>query len=198
MMMDLLELYEAFKDCRACSLREHARQVVLWDGTILPKMMLVGEAPGEDEDIQGRPFVGKAGQLLDKALEEVGLRRSIDVYITNTVKCRPVTLNGERKSNRTPTDDEVLFCSSHILNREVELLKPKVIVTLGARAMFWALGMTNGITKMRGTVHTKGSALVVPTVHPAYVLRNPAAYGDLVSDLKLAKQLLYNRGQNGA
>lgn len=193
--MTLVEIYQTFQDCRACSLREHARQVVLWDGNTLPKMMLVGEAPGEDEDLQGVPFVGRAGKLLSKALEEAGLRRGIDVYITNTVKCRPVAFKGSRKANRTPTNEEVDFCSSRILDKEVEALRPKVIVTAGAKAAYWALGITSGITKIRGTVHSKGEIKVVPTVHPAYVLRNPAAYRDLVSDIKLAKLLLY--GEEG-
>jgi len=128
-------------------------------------MMFVGEGPGRDEDLQGRPFVGKAGELLDKMILAIGLQRS-EVYIANVVKCRP-------PDNRTPLPDEAAACLP-ILRRQIELIRPKVLVTLGATPLRELLGVSTGITKVRGqwqTLDMLGGIPVMPTFHPAYVLR---------------------------
>jgi DNA polymerase len=128
-------------------------------------MMFIGEGPGRDEDLQGRPFVGKAGELLDKMIAAIGFQRS-EVYIANVVKCRP-------PDNRTPTPQESQRCLLY-LKRQIELIQPRVIVTLGATPLRELLGVQTGITRIRGQwqrLEMLGSIPVMPTFHPAYVLR---------------------------
>ncbi len=124
--------------------------------------MFIGEGPGRDEDLQGRPFVGRAGELLDKMISAIGLRRE-EVYIANVVKCRP-------PDNRTPTPQEAQTCLGY-LKRQIELINPGVIVTLGATPLRELLGLTTGITRIRGQWQRYGDIPVMPTFHPAYVLR---------------------------
>ena len=133
--------------------------------------MFVGEAPGADEDVQGEPFVGKAGQLLTKIIQAAGLDRG-DVYIANILKCRPDT-PGQAAGNRKPTSDEMTTCIS-FLHEQIDLIRPKVIVALGATAVEGLLGKTPGITRFRGTWSTYRGTPLMPTYHPAYLLRNQA------------------------
>ena len=168
----LLEAYEG------CGLKQRATQLVFADGNPQAQIMLIGEAPGAEEDRQGKPFVGKAGQLLDRMLGAIGLDRT-RVYIANTVPWRP-------PGNRAPTPEEMALCLP-FLQRQVELVAPKVVMTLGGSAMQAVFGTSAGILKMRG----KWSALAIgnhpveaiPTLHPAYLLRAPAAKHQAWRDL---------------
>jgi uracil-DNA glycosylase family 4 len=153
-----------------CGLKLRATQLVFADGNPEAEIMLIGEAPGAEEDRQGKPFVGRSGQLLDRMLAAIGLDRS-KVYIANTVPWRP-------PGNRTPTPEEMALCLP-FLHRQVELVAPRLVMTLGGPAMQTVFATTNGIIKMRGkwSSVTIGNHVVdaIPTLHPAYLLRNPAA-----------------------
>jgi uracil-DNA glycosylase len=147
------------------------KTVVFGVGSIDAQLMFVGEAPGADEDEQGEPFVGRAGQLLTKIIQATGLQRA-DVYIANILKCRPDT-PGQSAGNRKPTADEMATCIPY-LHEQIDLIRPKVIVALGATAVEGLLGKTLGITKLRGTWKTYRGTPLMPTYHPAYLLRNQA------------------------
>ena len=159
----------------ACVKCEHLassrKNVVFGVGSIDAQIMFIGEAPGADEDEQGEPFVGKAGQLLTKIIQAMGLQRA-DVYIGNILKCRPDT-PGQSAGNRKPTADEMATCIPY-LHEQIDLIRPRVIVALGATAMEGLLGKTLGITKLRGTWKTYRGTPLMPTYHPAYLLRNQA------------------------
>jgi DNA polymerase len=144
-------------------------------GDIHAELMFVGEAPGADEDEQGEPFVGRAGQLLTKIIEAMGYRRK-DVYIANVLKCRP-------PQNRTPLPDEMNNCRPYLLE-QIDAIKPKVIVALGATAVRALLDVQLGITKMRGNWYTFHNTPIMPTFHPAYLLRNPPAKREVWEDMK--------------
>ena len=145
--------------------------VVFGVGNIEASVMFVGEAPGADEDAQGEPFVGKAGQLLTKIIQTMGFTRDT-VYIANILKCRPDT-PGQSAGNRKPTPEEVAACI-HFLHEQIDLIRPQVLVALGATAVEGLLGKTLGITKLRGTWKTYRGIPLMPTYHPAYLLRNQA------------------------
>jgi uracil-DNA glycosylase len=147
------------------------KNVVFGVGNIDSPLMFVGEAPGADEDEQGEPFVGKAGQLLTKIIQATGLKRE-DVYIANILKCRPDT-PGQTAGNRKPTPQEMETCIPY-LHEQIDLIKPKVLVALGATAVDGLLGKTIGITKLRGNWQTYRNIPLMPTYHPAYLLRNQA------------------------
>lgn len=151
--------------CKACPLYQGAKQAVFSNGPVTAKIMFVGEAPGEHEDDEGIPFVGKSGQLLNRALEGVGIHRT-DAYVTNTCKHRP-------PNNRTPTPTEASQCTTRFLAKEIEIVQPRVIVPLGNPAMQFFLGAGNSIGKTRGQWFEYKGYAVFPTFHPAYVLRNP-------------------------
>ncbi len=161
-----LEALEACtKGCLACPLGKGRLRYVFGEGAPRAALMFVGEGPGRDEDLQGRPFVGRAGELLDKMIAAIGYSRE-QVYIANVVKCRP-------PDNRTPTPEEARRCLP-ILRRQIELVRPKVIVTLGATPLRELLGVPTGITRVRGQwqrLEMLGGLPVMPTFHPAYVLR---------------------------
>ncbi|MGB7767916.1 MAG: uracil-DNA glycosylase [Verrucomicrobiia bacterium] len=158
--------------CVKCPhLASSRKNVVFGVGSIDAQLMFVGEAPGADEDQQGEPFVGKAGQLLTKIIQATGLQRA-DVYIGNILKCRPDT-PGQSAGNRKPTADEMATCIPY-LHEQIDLIRPKVIVALGATAVEGLLGKTIGITKLRGTWKTYRGIPLMPTYHPAYLLRNQA------------------------
>ena len=158
--------------CVKCPhLASSRKNVVFGVGSIEAKLMFVGEAPGADEDEQGEPFVGKAGQLLTKIIQATGLSRA-DVYIANILKCRPDT-PGQSAGNRKPTPDEMATCIPY-LHEQIDLIRPKVIVALGATAVEGLLGKTVGITKLRGNWQTYRGTPLMPTYHPAYLLRNQA------------------------
>jgi DNA polymerase len=158
--------------CVKCPhLASSRKNVVFGVGSIDAQLMFVGEAPGADEDEQGEPFVGKAGQLLTKIIQATGLSRA-DVYIANILKCRPDT-PGQTAGNRKPTSDEMATCIPY-LHEQIDLIRPKVIMALGATAVEGLLGKTLGITKLRGTWKTYRGTPLMPTYHPAYLLRNQA------------------------
>ena len=169
-------------DCTRCKLHRLGRkQIVFGVGNPNADLMFVGEAPGADEDIQGIPFVGRAGQLLTKIIEAIGLTRD-DVYIANVIKCRP-------PQNRNPEQDEVETCEPFLF-RQIDIIKPKVIVALGTFAARTLLRTLDPISRLRGRCYEFRGAKLVPTFHPAYLLRNPASKREVWEDMKLAKRLL--------
>ena len=169
-------------DCSRCKLHTLGRtQVVFGVGNPDADLMFVGEAPGADEDIQGEPFVGRAGQLLTKIIEAIGLTRE-DVYIANVIKCRP-------PGNRNPEPDEVAQCEPFLF-RQVDTIKPKVIVALGKFAAQCLLRTDTPITRIRGKEFTYRDAILIPTYHPAYLLRNPSAKRDVWEDMKRVRAIL--------
>ena len=169
-------------ECTRCKL--HAlgrRQIVFGVGNPTASLMFIGEAPGAGEDIQGEPFVGRAGQLLTRIVEAIGLTRE-DVYIANVIKCRP-------PQNRNPEQDEVETCE-RFLFQQVDAIKPKVIVALGTFAARALLRTLDPISRLRGRVYEYRGAKLVPTFHPAYLLRSPASKREVWEDMKLVKRLL--------
>jgi uracil-DNA glycosylase family 4 len=166
---------EDLGECRRCRLCERRTQVVFGVGDPNARLMFIGEGPGADEDAQGEPFVGRAGQLLTKMIEAMGLKRG-QVYIANVVKCRP-------PENRTPLPDEVATCSPFLF-RQIAAIHPRVIVCLGTPSAQAVLGTRETITRLRGTFREVGGFRVMPTFHPAYLLRNPAAKREVWDDLQ--------------
>jgi DNA polymerase len=166
------ELRQRALACMKCShLVSTRKNVVFGVGSPEAELMFIGEAPGADEDDQGEPFVGKAGQLLTKIIQAMGLSRQT-VYIGNILKCRPDT-PGQSPGNRKPTADEMNTCIPY-LHEQIDLIRPKVIVALGATAVEGLLGKTVGITRLRGNWKTYRGIPLMPTYHPAYLLRNQA------------------------
>ena len=158
--------------CMKCpNLASSRKTVVFGVGNPDAQLMFVGEAPGADEDAQGKPFVGRAGELLTKIIQATGLQRG-DVYIANILKCRPDT-PGQASGNRKPTPEEMATCIPY-LHEQIDLIRPKVLVALGATAVEGLLGKTMGITKLRGTWQIYRGIPLMPTYHPAYLLRNLA------------------------
>ncbi len=157
-------------NCTRCKLHATRTTIVFGEGNPEASVMFIGEGPGKDEDAQGRPFVGKAGQLLTAVIEKgMKLKRS-DVYIANVVKCRP-TVNLELKRDRPPDDEEVAACGP-FLKRQIEIIHPKVIVTLGNPSTKFLVNPKEGITKVHGVWHLYNNIPVMPTFHPSYILRN--------------------------
>jgi DNA polymerase len=169
-------------DCQRCKLHALGRhQVVFGVGNPNADLMFVGEGPGADEDIQGEPFVGRAGQLLTKIIEAIGMTRQ-DVYIANVIKCRP-------PQNRNPEPDEVEKCEPFLF-RQIETIKPKVIVALGKFAAQSLLKTSEPITKLRGREYKYREAILMPTYHPAYLLRNPSSKREVWEDMKRVRAIL--------
>jgi uracil-DNA glycosylase family 4 len=169
-------------DCTRCQLHGLGRrQIVFGVGNPNADLMFVGEAPGADEDLQGVPFVGRAGQLLTKIIEAINLTRD-DVYIANVIKCRP-------PQNRNPEPDEVATCEPFLF-RQIDAIKPKVIVALGKFAAQTLLRTEDPISRLRGRQFDYRGAKLIPTFHPAYLLRNPSAKREVWDDMKLVKKLL--------
>lgn len=175
------ELEAEAKQCTKCKLCKNRNNVVFGTGNKNATLMFIGEGPGADEDIQGIPFVGKAGKLMNLAFEAIGLKRE-DVYIANIVKCRP-------PSNRNPEDDEATACLDYLRN-QVILVKPKIIVLLGSIALKNILGKEYGITASRGKWVEKRRILYMPTWHPAALLRDETKKIDFIKDLKLVMKAL--------
>lgn len=176
---------EDLGDCTRCKLHGLGRrQIVFGVGNPEADLMFVGEAPGADEDIQGEPFVGRAGQLLTKIIEAIGLKRD-DVYIANVIKCRP-------PNNRNPEPDEVEQCEPFLF-RQIDVIKPKVIVALGKFAAQCLLKTTEPITRLRGREYKYRDAILIPTYHPAYLLRTPSAKRDVWEDMKKVRAILRQR-----
>jgi DNA polymerase len=153
-------------DCRRCKLAGHRTQIVFGVGNPRARLVFAGEAPGRDEDLKGEPFVGRAGQLLTEIITKGMRLRREDVYIANVIKCRP-------PENRNPEPDEVQCCEPFLI-RQLELIKPEVVVALGKFAVQTLLGTKEAITRLRGRWHDYHGIPLMPTFHPAYLLRNPA------------------------
>jgi DNA polymerase len=180
-LMDWSSLGQAVAECRACKLCAGRRNTVFGVGDLQADWLIVGEAPGEAEDIQGEPFVGQAGQLLDNMLRALGLVRGRKVYVTNVLKCRA-------PGNRNPEPDEVAQCEP-FLRRQVQLLQPKIILAMGRFAVQSLLGSTEAIGKLRGQRHQYQGVPVVVTYHPAYLLRNLPDKAKAWADLCLAREI---------
>jgi len=168
-------------DCTRCKLHEGRTQIVFGDGDPRARLVFVGEGPGHDEDLSGLPFVGAAGQLLTRIIAAIGLERK-DVYICNVVKCRP-------PRNRDPEPDEVATCGP-FLRRQLAIVAPRVIVALGRPAAQFLLDTREPITALRGVFRDLGEARVMPTFHPAYLLRNESAKRPVWEDMKLVRDAL--------
>ncbi|MCX5677911.1 MAG: uracil-DNA glycosylase [Candidatus Omnitrophica bacterium] len=182
---DVKQQLEALKKevlrCRACGLSKTRLNVVFGAGNSRARLMFVGEAPGSEEDIQGLPFVGRAGQLLTKIIEAMGLERE-DVYIANILKCRP-------PNNRAPLPEEISACRENV-RRQIAIIKPKVICTLGKFASQTLLNTETTISRLRGSFYEYEGIKVMPTFHPAYLLRNPQDKKLAWADMKKIKKLL--------
>ena len=165
--------------CKLCTLGRS--QVVFGVGHPKARLMFVGEAPGEDEDKKGEPFVGRAGQLLTKIIEAIGMTRD-QVYIANVIKCRP-------PGNRNPEPDEVAACEPFLF-RQIDVIQPKVIVPLGKFAAQCLLKTMDPITRLRGRQFEYRGAVLIPTFHPAYLLRNPSAKREVWEDMKKVRAIL--------
>lgn len=186
----LTAIREDIGDCTRCKLCNLGRkQIVFGVGNPNADLMFVGEAPGRDEDIQGIPFVGRAGQKLTQIIESIGLTRD-DVYIANVIKCRP-------PENRNPEPDEVEQCEPFLF-RQIDEIKPKVIVALGTFAAKSLLKTTESISRLRGRVYDYRGAKLVPTFHPAFLLRNPACRREVWEDMKNVRALLHGEAGPGA
>lgn len=178
----LAAIREDIGDCVRCKLHRLGRtHIVFGVGNPDADLMFVGEAPGADEDIQGEPFVGRAGQLLTRIIEAIGMKRE-DVYIANVLKCRP-------PGNRNPEPDEVQQCEPFLL-RQIDSIKPKVIVALGKFAAQCLLKTNDPITRLRGREYKYRDAILMPTYHPAYLLRTPSAKREVWEDMKRVKAIL--------
>jgi uracil-DNA glycosylase family 4 len=168
-------------DCHRCRLAEGRKMIVFGEGNPHAALAFVGEGPGADEDAQGLPFVGRAGKLLDRMIQHIGMKRE-EVYICNVVKCRP-------PGNRTPLPDEIEICSPFLF-RQLEAIRPRLICCLGAPAVKTVLGVKEGITKIRGRFYDFGAAKALATVHPAYILRNPREEKLLREDFEKIRDFL--------
>lgn len=172
------ELKQQVRDCTACSLRAGCTQTVFGVGDENAEWLFVGEGPGEDEDAQGEPFVGPSGKLLDNMLAAIKLKRGSNVYIANVIKCHP-------PENRVPHVDEIVQCLPY-LQRQIALIKPKLIVALGKTAATALLGKEATLGSLRGTAHDYHGVPLIITYHPAYLLRMPAEKAHAWDDLRLA------------
>ena len=180
------ELGAAVAACRACNLCGGRRHAVLGAGDVQADWLIVGDPPGEQEDAEGKPFVGQAGKLLDNMLRALGLARDDKVYIANVLKCRP-------PGNRNPEPDEIAQCEP-FLRRQVELLQPKIIVAMGRFAVQSLLGSGDALGKLRGQRHEYAGVPVVVTYHPAYLLRNLPDKAKAWADLCLAREIAAQAG----
>jgi len=191
--MDWPQLQKAVAGCTACGLCHGRKNTVFGVGDNKAKWLFIGEGPGRNEDIQGEPFVGPAGKLLDNILLAMGLKRGENAYIANIVKCRPTDGNGR---DRPPAADEVAACLPY-LQRQIELIQPTILVALGKTAALSLLGLdpATPVSKLRGTVHRYAERPLVVTYHPAYLLRQLADKGKVWSDLCLAMSTYANVDQ---
>jgi DNA polymerase len=189
---ELLAAQEAaLQGCTRCKLSRSRSTIVFGSGQARAKLMVVGEGPGEEEDRQGKPFVGRAGQLLTRMLASVGFDRERDCYIANVVKCHP-------ERNRNPEADEVSACNPFLV-AQLDTVNPRVVLALGNFATQTLLGTREGISKLRGRVYTYRGRALVPTFHPAFLLRNPGPeYRRMAwDDLKLARREYEQRAPAG-
>jgi uracil-DNA glycosylase len=182
--VSLEAIREDLGDCQRCKLHEHRRTIVFGEGNPRAKLVFVGEGPGAEEDVTGRPFVGRAGQLLDKIIAAIGLKRE-DVYIANIVKCRP-------PGNRAPERDEVDTCEPFLF-RQIAFINPLVIVALGSPAFQCLLRTREAITRARGQWRELNGIRVMPTFHPAFLLRSPDKKREVWEDMKKVRDYLNSR-----
>ncbi len=183
--MTLKEIREEIGDCQRCKLSGGRKNIVFGSGNPNAALMFVGEAPGEDEDLQGLPFVGRAGQLLTKMIVAMGLSRD-DVFIANIIKCRP-------PANRNPQPDEIAACRP-FLEKQIRAIRPKVICALGSFSAQTLLSTQQKISQLRGRFHDYQGFKVLPTFHPAYLLRNPNEKKTVWEDLKKVMEELKKEG----
>jgi DNA polymerase len=179
---ELKELNKMVQNCHRCNLSKTRKNIVFGEGNPDAKIMFIGEAPGREEDLQGRPFVGKSGEMVTKMIQKVLLLKREDVYIANIIKCRP-------PQNRNPEIEEIEACKGYLL-KQIEIIKPKIIVLLGNIALHSLLNLNIGITKARGKLYDFNGIKVIPTFHPSYLLRNPTKKKETLQDLKFIKELL--------
>ena len=177
----LQDIRQELGDCHRCPLCQKRTHIVFGEGNPQARLAFVGEAPGADEDMQGRPFVGKAGQLLTKIIQAMGLTRQ-DVYICNILKCRP-------PGNRNPKPDEITTCEPFLV-KQLQVIQPKVICALGTFAAHTLLKTEVPITVLRGRFHTYQGIHLMPTYHPAYLLRNPGAKKQVWEDMQMIMKTL--------
>ena len=182
---ELFEYYCSIKECKKCDLYRTRNNLVFGEGNPGSKLVFIGEAPGREEDREGRPFVGEAGKLLTRLIKGIGLERSA-VYITNIIKCRP-------PENRDPLPEEIEKCRGYLLH-QLEIIKPKLLCTLGRHSTYSLLGISGPFGNIRGKVYeykgiSETSLKVVPTYHPAALLYHPGWSNDVMEDLKIIKQL---------
>ncbi|MDD5774252.1 MAG: uracil-DNA glycosylase, partial [bacterium] len=179
--LNLIE--EKLQKCFSCGISRSRTKLVFGSGNPDARLMFIGEAPGRDEDLQGKPFVGRAGQLLTKIIESIGLKRE-EVYIANILKCRP-------PNNRPPEPDEINNCEQ-FLKQQIEIIRPRIICALGRIAAQSLLKTQTPISKLRGNFFTYENIKLIPTYHPAYLLRNPPDKIKVWEDMKKIKQELDN------
>jgi uracil-DNA glycosylase family 4 len=182
--LSLPELEAVAKQCTACRLHQGRTHVVFGVGNPHAELMFAGEAPGRDEDLQGEPFVGRAGQLLTRIIEAIGMKRQ-DVYIANVIKCRP-------PNNRNPEADEIAHCEPYLI-RQIALVQPRLIVALGTFAAQTLLQTKLPISQLRGRFHTYQGVKLMPTFHPAFLLRNPERKRAVWEDMQMVQRELRQR-----
>ena len=180
-ILTLADVREELGDCKRCKLHRTRRTIVYGEGNEKASLMLIGEAPGYDEDVQGRPFVGKAGQLLTKILQSINLPRE-EVYITNIIKCRP-------PQNRNPEPDEIRSCNPFLV-KQIAVVQPQIICALGSFSAQTLLQTDIKITALRGKLHDLEGIQVIPTYHPAFLLRNPERKREVWKDMKKIADLI--------
>jgi len=174
-ILTLAEIREELGDCKRCKLHRTRRTIVFGEGNEKATLMFIGEGPGYDEDVQGRPFVGRAGQLLTKIIESIHLARE-EVYIANIIKCRP-------PQNRNPEPDEIQSCNP-FLTKQIGAIRPKIICALGTFSAQTLLKTDTKITALRGKLYDLEGIKVIPTYHPAFLLRNPERKREVWEDMK--------------
>lgn len=177
----LRAIREDIGDCTRCALHKGRNKIVFADGSPTARLMFVGEGPGADEDAQGLPFVGRAGQLLNNMISAMGLKRE-EVYIANIVKCRP-------PGNRTPEPEEAHTCSPFLF-RQIDVVRPEILVALGATAATYLLGQRQPLAGLRGRIHSVRGARLIVTYHPAFLLRDPRQKKEAWADLQIAMREL--------
>ena len=183
-ILTLAEVRKELGDCKRCKLHRVRRTIVFGEGNEKSSLMVIGEGPGYDEDAQGRPFVGKAGQLLTRILQSINLTRE-EVYITNIVKCRP-------PQNRNPEPDEIQSCNPFLM-KQIDVIQPKIICALGTFSTRTLLKTDTKITALRGNLFDLAGITVIPTYHPAFLLRNPERKREVWEDMKKIAELMQTR-----
>jgi DNA polymerase len=182
-MLTLAEIQKELEDCKRCKLHRARKTIVFGEGNEKARLMFVGEGPGYDEDVQGRPFVGRAGQLLTKIIQSINLPRE-EVYITNIIKCRP-------PQNRNPEPDEIQSCHPFLM-KQIRVIQPKIICALGTFSAQTLLKTDTKITALRGKFYDLDEIKVIPTYHPAFLLRNPERKREVWEDMKKIAEFLKN------